>query len=184
MRRIANIAVPTTAIDLTAAGSQPTISQQAGMISGGILLSKYGDTINVPGGTIIGVINGNSAVTRANAGTINYNLANTTTLGITSPIDVADINVNSGTVTLRTNVTVFDQFTNKAALQIGSINTRTITGNYTQGANGTLALLVGPDGSAQLAVSGTASLGGALQLISLNGFQPELSDKLTLVIAW
>jgi hypothetical protein len=42
---------------------------------------------------------------------------------------------------------------------------------------------VGPDGSAQLAVSGTASLGGALQLISLNGFQPEISDKLTLVIA-
>ena len=179
----ANITGTTTGIDLTAAGSPTTINQQAGVISGGILLSKYGDTINVTGGTIIGVINGNSAVTRANAGTVNYDLANTTTLGITNPVDVADINVNSGTVTLRTNVTVFDQFTNKAALQIGSINTRTITGNYTQRANGTLALLVGPDGSAQLAVSDTAFLGGALQLISLNSFQPEISDKLTLVIA-
>jgi hypothetical protein len=179
----ANITGTTDGIDLIAAGSPTTINQQAGTISGGILLSIYGDTINVTGGTIIGPINGNSADTRAKAGIVNYNLANTTTLGITSPVDVADINVNSGTVTLRTNVTVFDQFTNNAALQIDSINTRAITGNYTQGAKGTLALLVGPGGSAQLAVSGTASLGGTLQLISLNGFQPKISDKLTLVIA-
>jgi hypothetical protein len=179
----ANITGTKAGIDLTAAGSPTTINQQGGTIFGGILLSIYGDTIKITGGTIIGMINGNSAVTRANAGKVNYDLANTTTLGITSPVDVADINVNSGTVTLGTNVTVFNQFRNNAALQIDSINTRAITGNYTQGANGNLALLVGPDGSAQLAVSGTASLGGTLQLISLNGFQPKISDKLTLVIA-
>jgi hypothetical protein len=131
----ANITGTTAGIHLIAAGSSTKINQQAGTIFGGILLSIYGDTINVTGGRVIGAINGNSAVTRANAGIVNYNLANTTSLGITSPVDVADINVNSGTVTLRTNVTVFHQFANNATLQIDSINTRAITGNYTQGAS-------------------------------------------------
>jgi outer membrane autotransporter protein len=61
-----------------------------------------------------------------------------------------------------------------------------VKGNYTQNAGGTLQLGIGGTAAGQydfLNVSGHATLGGTLQLISLNGFQPKISDKLTLVSA-
>jgi len=61
-----------------------------------------------------------------------------------------------------------------------------VQGNYTQHAGGTLQLSLAGSAPGQydfLNVGGHATLGGTLQLISLNGFQPKLGDKLTLVIA-
>jgi outer membrane autotransporter protein len=61
-----------------------------------------------------------------------------------------------------------------------------VQGNYTQNAGGTLQLGVAGSAPGQygfLNVGGHATLGGTLQLISLNGFQPRPTDQLTLVIA-
>ena len=61
-----------------------------------------------------------------------------------------------------------------------------VKGNYTQNAGGTLQLSLGGGAPGQydtLNVSGHASLGGTLQLLSMNGFQPKFGDKLTLVLA-
>ena len=59
-------------------------------------------------------------------------------------------------------------------------------GNYTQNAGGTLQLGLGSSAPSQndfLNVGGQAALGGTLQLLSLNGFQPKIGSKLTLVLA-
>jgi outer membrane autotransporter protein len=61
-----------------------------------------------------------------------------------------------------------------------------VKANYTQNAGGTLQLQVAGDTPGQydtLNVGGSAALAGTLQLISQNGFQLKIADKLTLVIA-
>jgi hypothetical protein len=60
-----------------------------------------------------------------------------------------------------------------------------VKGNYTQNAGGTLLLQVAGAGSGQydfLNVSGSANLGGTLQLTNL-GYKPKAGDQLTLVPA-
>jgi fibronectin-binding autotransporter adhesin len=47
----------------------------------------------------------------------------------------------------------------------GSIGTLTVNGNYTQAANGTLAIEISPTASSKLAVGGAASLAGTLKLM-------------------
>jgi hypothetical protein len=62
-----------------------------------------------------------------------------------------------------------------------TLGTFTISGNYTQQAGGTLA--VGIDGTAHglLQVSGTATLGGDLQLTDVNGFLPAAGEEWVLL---
>ena len=67
-----------------------------------------------------------------------------------------------------------------------SPGTITILGNYTQNPNGILRIEVAglaPGDFDLLAVRGHASLAGALQLISLNGFKLQVGDKLTFLTA-
>jgi hypothetical protein len=61
-----------------------------------------------------------------------------------------------------------------------------VKGNYTQNSGGTLQLGIGGSAAGQygfLNVTGHATLGGTLDLVSLGGFQPKVGDKLTLAIA-
>ena len=61
-----------------------------------------------------------------------------------------------------------------------------VNGNYTQHAGGTLLLAIGGTGAGQydsLNVSGHATLGGTLQLVSTNGFMPKPGDQLSVVTA-
>jgi len=68
----------------------------------------------------------------------------------------------------------------------GTPGTLTVSGNYTQNANGTLRIEVAglaPSQHDLLAVGAHASLGGTLQLIPLSGFQLHVGDKLTFLTA-
>ena len=61
----------------------------------------------------------------------------------------------------------------------------TINGNYTQGANGVLNMEIGGTapgtGYDQLQVSGTATLGGTLNVTLINGFQPAVGDVFQII---
>jgi len=55
----------------------------------------------------------------------------------------------------------------------GSVGTLTVNGNYTQGPTGTLAVQLTPAGASRLAVTGTVSLQGSLDILSgPNGYAP------------
>jgi fibronectin-binding autotransporter adhesin len=123
--------------------------------------------INQDGGRIIGDIVGNSAVNTTNAGTVNFNLGNSYPNAFTTggTIDVNQININSGTLVLANDVTVFSALTNSGNLQVNIAGgMRTINGNYIQNSTGTLTVEVSPTSNAQLNVTGKASLSGTLTI--------------------
>ena len=66
-----------------------------------------------------------------------------------------------------------------------SPGTITVSGNYTQGANGTLDLEIGGRTAGteydQLAVSGAATLDGALNVTLINGFRPSVGDVFQII---
>lgn len=172
-----NVTGGLTALDLTGIGGPATINQQGGAIVGNILLSPNGDTLNITGGTIAGNIVGDSAANGAKSGTVNLDGATFTTNGT---IDVSRINVNSGTLVLANDVTVFDSLVNNAVVELASRNTRTINGTYAQTAGGTLLVAISPAGSAGLAVTGRASLNGTLELAYAPGsYTPQVYQVLT-----
>jgi hypothetical protein len=93
-----NITGSTAAIDLTGEGAATTINQEAGTITGPILLSSLGDIINIAGGTINGDIVGTGA-----SGTVNFALGAGNTFTYAGPfgfLGIAQANINSGTVVL------------------------------------------------------------------------------------
>ncbi len=141
----------------TLASATGATATYGGVISGTGPLS-IGDGIN-QGTVILNAANTYSGGTLLNAGTLVVNNAQALGLG--------DVVVNGGVL--------------RADPQ--PINVR---GNYTQNAGGTLQLRLGgsaPGQSDLLNVGGHAALDGTLQLLSLNGFQPKIGDKLTLVLA-
>jgi outer membrane autotransporter protein len=141
----------------TLASATGATATYGGVISGTGPLS-IGDGIN-KGTVVLNAANTYSGGTLLNAGTLVVNNAQALGLG--------DVVVNGGVL--------------RADPQ--PINVR---GNYTQNAGGTLQLGLGgsaPGQSDLLNVGGHAALDGTLQLLSLNGFQPKIGDKLTLVLA-
>ena len=58
----------------------------------------------------------------------------------------------------------------------GTIGQLKINGNYTQTPSGSLNVEIGSGGSDQLAVSGSATMGGQLDVSLINGFRPALAD--------
>ena len=153
-----NLTGTVAAMDFTGAGAAMTIAQQGGLITGNILLSPLGDTLNITGGAIAGNVVG---ANNATGGTVNFALGSGTfTTGGT--FNVANININSGTVVLANDATVFSALTNNATLQLNNTGTRTLTGNFVQSAAGKLMMEVNPSGSALLHVTGNATLAGTL----------------------
>ena len=68
---------------------------------------------------------------------------------------------------------------------VDSSGTFTINGNYSQDAGGTLDILLGGTGAGQfslLAVSGLASLDGAVDFTTINGFTPVAGDDFTFLL--
>jgi sugar lactone lactonase YvrE len=97
---------------------------------------------------------------------------------------IGNLVVNGGTVT--GSGAVVGNLTNNAGLIVPghSAGVLSVTGNFTQGSGGTLLLEVGgvnahgPDYD-QLQVGGTASLGGTLDVKTINGFKPKSTDSFT-----
>jgi outer membrane autotransporter protein len=63
------------------------------------------------------------------------------------------------------------------------VGTLTVSGNYTQNADGTLRINFAPGEHSLLAVSGQASLAGTLQAIAVGGFKLHVGDNFTILSA-
>jgi autotransporter-associated beta strand protein len=108
------------------------------------------------------------------------------TLEVDGSIASAETLINSGGV-LTGNGSIRGNVVNNGIVSPGNpTGTLTISGNYVQNSGGTLRIGVGGTGAGQfglLAVGGHATLGGTLQIVSLNGFNLGIGDKLTFVTA-
>jgi fibronectin-binding autotransporter adhesin len=114
--------------------------------------------------------------TISGSGNLTQNGSGTAVLGGTNTYSGGTI-INNGTLLVN----------NSQALGLGNVVVNggilgadpqpiNVKGNYTQNAGGTLQLGIGGSAAGQydsLNVTGHATLGGTLQLISLNGFQPK-----------
>jgi subtilase-type serine protease len=107
----------------------------------------------------------------------------------TGPSAVGTVVVNDGVIDGQIVVTPAGanaRFENSGWFGIsapGAGVTHLIGGTFVQTSSGTLALRVARGSNDALQVTGAAILGGTLQLNLLSGFQPKISDQLTLVAA-
>ena len=160
--------------------------------SAGILSGDYGVITN----------NGSVTVTGAGSAAVEMNGAYGTLLNMgsiiaapgsyaiqTGPSAAGTAIVNDGTIDGQVAVTPAGadaRFENSGWLGIsapGAGITHVIGGTFVQTSTGTLALRVAPGSNDALQVTRVAILGGTLQLNSQYGFQPKVTDQLTLVIA-
>jgi hypothetical protein len=139
-----------------------------GTINGNVTLSSHGDDLVIAGGSIDGSISGDVAINGANAGYVNIELGSGGAFTTQGPIDVAALDVVSGTTVLANNVTVYSTFTDGSTLELSGENTYTLTGvssaatTFNQVAGGDLVIAVTPAASSVLDVIGTASLAGTV----------------------
>jgi uncharacterized protein with beta-barrel porin domain len=181
-----------TAIDLTRAGNAITIDQNAGLISGQILLSRHGDTLNIRGGTINGNVVGQNAGDTINfalgSGTFSYaapySMSNVSEVDFNSGTVYVDgsiggtgstININGGAIvggsgTLGGTVTVASGGTlmpGSIANPLGMLN---VTGSVGFNAGSFYAVHVAPSASSTINVTGgagTATLNGGTVQVTL-----------------
>jgi uncharacterized protein with beta-barrel porin domain len=167
------------AIDLTGEGAASVINQQAGTITGNILLSALADTVNITGGSISGNIVGQGSSNTVNfalgAGTFTY-------AGIISGVNA--VNLNSGTVSLTgTNTYAGATTVNGGILDVGgSIAASILTtvnsggaltgtgtvGNTSIAGGGGFAPGNGTPGSSMTVSGNLAFASGALYLVQVN----------------
>jgi autotransporter-associated beta strand protein len=104
------------AIDLSLSPNAVTVSQQAGTVTGAIVLSNFGDTVNITGGTVAGNITGGGGLGTVNFAPVSGSFTYSNTIS-----NLAAVNVNSGTLFLQgtlspTAVTI----ANGATLNVGA----------------------------------------------------------------
>ena len=124
-----------------------------------------------------GGFNSGGSLVKVGTGTLTLSGANTYTGGTT--LNAGTIIVNNAQALGLGNVTV------NGGILTADPQPIIVKGNYSQGAGGTLQLQVAGKAAGQydfLNVSGSASLGGTLQLLNL-GYKPKAGDQLTLVTA-
>jgi hypothetical protein len=105
--------------------------------------------------------------------------AGTTTVDGT--LTAANVNINGGS--LNGAGTIIGYLTNAAVVIPGDpTGTLSIQGNYTQTATGALDInLAGPGAYGALAVSGTATLAGTLNISLTNGYRPAVGASFTIL---
>ena len=172
-----------TAIDLWTVnggeGTLTTINQQAGTITGNILLSPLANTVNISGGAIAGNIVG-----QGSGNTVNFALGAGTFTYSNTISGVGAVNVNSGTVSLTgTNTYTGATTVNGGILNVnGSIATSTLTtvntggsltgtgtvGNTTIASGGGFAPGNGTPGTFMTVSGSLAFASGALYVVTVN----------------
>ena len=160
-----NISGSRAAIDLATIGggegAATTINQQAGTITGAILLSTLADTVNVTGGAISGNIVG-----QGSSNTVNFALGAGNTFTYANSITgVNAVNVNTGTLQLNGTI-------GPTALTINSAGTLVV------GAGGSIAGNVTDKGVFAVNRSGVFSYGG---IISGTGVFQQLGSGTTVL---
>jgi YVTN family beta-propeller protein/autotransporter-associated beta strand protein len=148
--------------------------------TGGVVsLGSAALTVNNSGTNIYsGIVQGTGSLTKIGGGALTLSGNNTYSGG--TQLNAGTLVVNSEQALGLGNVVVNGGILRADPLPIN------VKGNYTQNAGGTLQLSLGGTAPGQynfLNVGGRATLGGTLQLFSLNGFQPKVGDRLTLVLA-
>ncbi|PZR75451.1 MAG: hypothetical protein DLM73_05325 [Chthoniobacterales bacterium] len=166
-------------------GGGNVISQGGGNVisqGGGNILSHDGATvIATGGGNLIGIKGGSAAgATSAHAATAPSGYIQTGgETNLTSFNIVGPVTLNGGVLT-GSGLIQGDLTNNGGYISPGhSPGLLGVTGNFTQGANGTLVLEKGgkfPSQFDQLQVGGAANLGGKLDLKMINGYTPDAAD--------
>ncbi len=165
------------------------VTETIGSLFGDGQVSLYyvtvGSTLKVGAGSFSGVISGDGSIVKQGPGTLILNGANTYTGATTvagGTLEIGDENhlgasaASDVTVdtagTLAGHGTVMGDVGNVAGGVVspgGSIGTLHVGGNYTQGSTSSLRIQVGPNGASRLAVGGSASLHGTLNLVFTPG---------------
>jgi uncharacterized protein with beta-barrel porin domain len=169
----------TSAIDVTGEGAAITINQQAGTITGNILLSTNADIVNITGGAISGNIVG-----QGSSNTVNFALGSGTFTYANDISGVNVVNVTSGTVQLTgTNTYTGTTNVNGGILDVqGSIASSSLTtvnsggvltgtgtvGNTTVASGGEFAPGSGTPGTFMTVSGNLAFASGALYMVQLN----------------
>lgn len=145
--------------------------------AGALIFSRTNDII------VVNVISGTGAVTHAGAGNLALTAANTYSGGTwvnnggtlavmnNSALGAGDMNLISGTLQA-------DLTPSNSVINIG--------GNYTQGSNGILQIVVGGAVTGlfdQVNIAGDATLDGTLRLVDEGGYQPHHGDELVILMA-
>ncbi len=152
-----------------AAGGQFTVQDSGSFTTAGAL-TNAGD-ITVSGGSTLTI---SGALTESGGSTI---LAHGTLTSTTGTVTLTD-GLLSGTGTVKGNVSNTGVSISPGAS--GSAGTLTIQGTYTQGAGGSLNVALGGTGAGvgydQLVVTGSASLGGTINISTINGYVPPVGS--------
>jgi uncharacterized protein with beta-barrel porin domain len=179
-----NITGSRAAIDLATIGggegAAMTINQQAGTITGNILLSSLGDTANITGGSIAGNIVGTGS-----SGTVNFALGGNAFAYSNAITGVSAVNVNSGTLFDNNSITAGTVKVNGGALAPGlpsTAGTLTITGNLVFAAAAAYLITINGASASKAGVTGTAVLGGASVKLA-SGSQINFSQTYTILTA-
>ncbi len=147
------------------------------------LFLEQGAVVNLPGQSLVlsTLEDYGSTLNGGSAGGASLTVTGTMTLvgGAVSGFGSLDIPSGlSGTGTINANVTSAGQVIPGGT---GTAGTLTINGNYTQTATGNLDINIGGTTAGsqygQLAVSGTATLGGTINVGLINGFQPAFGTS-------
>jgi len=151
-----------------------------GLVNGGTVTVASGGTV-----TEQGLFANGGTVTIAAGGTFSTSGADYTQSGGTTTVDgilsAANVNLIGGLLT--GSGTIQADVTNSATVEPGgTVGTLTIQGNYTQTAAGVLLIqIAGASQYGQLAVIGTATLGGTLDVSLIDGYTPALGASFSIL---
>ncbi|HEY1797739.1 MAG TPA: autotransporter domain-containing protein [Stellaceae bacterium] len=145
--------------------NQSTAGNYAGSLSGGGTVSFQGaGTVTLTGDSA-----GFSGTTSVSSGDLAVGSSTSTGAELGGNVAVTSGGTVSGHGTIGGDLTN----TSGTVAPGGSVGTLSVAGNYTQGSSGTLAVQLTPAGASKLAVSGTVSLQGSLDVLSgPNGYVP------------
>jgi len=118
--------------------------------------------------------------------TISTNAATVLLDGPNSRFDaLAPLGTNAGQLALTggRNFTTAANLSNPGTVTVGAGSTLTVAGNFNQLAGGELKVEVGGPTYGRLGVSGSATLGGTLELTNVAGYTPTVGDAFGIVAA-